>query len=337
MQPKLAYLVVGFIVLALGGYIFYESGDGQTVPEGIVQGNGRLEAVQIDVSTKIPGRVEQVHRSEGDLVRPEDELARIDSAELRAKLERAKAEVASARSQVAQANAIVIQVEAQLKLTEQELARAKKLVAQGHTSQEVYDTRVSNRDVAKANLAAAEAQVVSRERGVDAALAAQAELETQIKDTVIVSPTVGRVLYQLAQAGEVLPAGGKVMTLVNLTDVYMEIFLPAGVAHRLAIGSEARIVIDGADFAVPANVTFVSPQAQFTPKQVETQNEREKLMFRVKVRVPPELVEKHIDLVKTGIRGVAYVRPGLTPPDWPAWLEKRFVPQSTQSKVGGAS
>ena len=76
------------------------------------------------------------------------------------------------------------------------------------------------------------------------------------------------------------------MTLVNLQDVYMEIFLPAAAAHRLAIGSEARIVIDGADFAVPAKVTFVSPKAQFTPKQVETADEREKLMFRVKVRVP---------------------------------------------------
>lgn len=116
------------------------------------------------------------------------------------------------------------------------------------------------------------------------------------------------------------------MTLVNLSDVYMEIYLPAMTAHRLAIGSEARIVVDGADFAVPAVVTFVSPKAQFTPKQVETETEREKLMFRVKVRVPTELVQKHIDFVKTGIRGVAYVRPGVDPPNWPAWLERRFVP-----------
>ncbi len=85
-------------------------------------------------------------------------------------------------------------------------------------------------------------------------------------------------------------------------------------------------MIDGADFAVPAKVTFVSPQAQFTPKQVETQSEREKLMFRVKVRVPSELVERYVDYVKTGIRGVAYVRPGTNPPPWPAWLEKRFTP-----------
>lgn len=127
-----------------------------------------------------------------------------------------------------------------------------------------------------------------------------------------------------------LTPGGKVITLVDFGDIYMTIFLPAAAAHRLAIGSDARIVIDGADFAVPAKVTFVSPQAQFTPKQVETQSEREKLVFRVKVRVPPELVEKHVDFVKTGIRGVAYVRPGTDPPAWPDWLEKRFTPPGPQ-------
>jgi HlyD family secretion protein len=151
---------------------------------------------------------------------------------------------------------------------------------------------------------------------------------------VLTSPTMGRVLYRLAEPGEVLGAGGKVLTLVDLAEVYMEIFLSAHDAHRLALGSDARIVIDGADFAVPAVVTFVSPEAQFTPKQVETASEREKLMFRVKVRVPTELVGAYIDFVKTGIRGVAYVRLGFTPPDWPPWLERRFEPPV---KASGAS
>ena len=326
MQLDWKFAAVVAAVVLLGMLFLLGSGDGRDVPDGIVHGNGRIEAVQIDVSTKIGGRVAHVFKAEGDLVAPNEKLAEIDSAQLRAQLLRAEAEIASARSQVAQAQAQVDQVEAQLKLAQRELARAKKLVGQGHTSQEVFDTRLSQRDVATANLAAAKAIVVSRERGVDAALAAKAELQTQIDDTELVSPTVGRVLYRLTEPGEVLAAGGKVVTLVNLADVYMEIFLPAATAHRLAIGSEARIVIDGADFAVPAKVTFVSPQAQFTPKQVETRDEREKLMFRVKVRVPTALVQEHIDFVKTGIRGVAYVRPGVDPPAWPAWLEKRFQP-----------
>lgn len=320
-------VAIALIAVALGiGYVVFGRGNGKPVPDGIAYGNGRIEAVLVDISTKIAGRVAKVAVREGDLVRPEIILAQIDTAQLQAQLLRAKAEVASAKSAVAQARAAIAQAMAQLMLAERELKRTSELVKRGHASQETYDTRLSQRDVAKANLEAAKAALVSRERGVDAAEAARREIETQIADGRLVSPTIGRVLYRLAEPGEVLPAGGKVMTLVNLAEVYMEIFLPAAAAHRLAIGSEARIVVDGADFAIPAKVTFVSPTAQFTPKQVETTSEREKLMFRVKVRVPTELVQTHIDFVKTGIRGVAYVRPGANPPDWPGWLNKKFVP-----------
>lgn len=337
MQISWPVGLAALAAVAVGAVLLINSSDNQSLPEGIASGNGRIEAVQIDVSTKIGGRVEKMPKAEGALVRPDDLLAVIDSAQLRAQLKRAEAEVASARSAVAQAEAQVLQAEAQLRLAERELERSGKLVKKGVTSQEVYETRLSQRDVAKANLAAARAMVVSRERQVDAALAAQAELESQIADTRLLSPTRGRILYRLAEPGEVLPAGGKVVTLVNLADVYMEIFLPTNEATRLAVGSEARIVVDGTDFAVPATVSFVSPQAQFTPKQVETQSEREKLMFRVKVRVPPDLVEKHIDVVKTGIRGVAYVRPGLNPPSWPDWLEKRYAPKIPQPEPEDAA
>jgi HlyD family secretion protein len=135
---------------------------------------------------------------------------------------------------------------------------------------------------------------------------------------------MGRVLYRLARPGEVLAAGGTALTLVDLSNVYMEVFLPSRQAARLPIGAEGRIVPDGADFAIPATVSFVSPEAQFTPKQVETRSERDKLMFRVKVQIPPERVIRHIELVKTGIRGVAYVRLDDSIA-WPAALERRFA------------
>lgn len=331
MQFDSRLILAVVAISAVAAYLFFGGDGGNAVPEGIVSGNGRIEAVQLDIATKIGGRVETVAVREGDLVKPGTLLARIDSAQLRAQLLRAEADIASARSMVAQAEAQIAQADAQLRLAERELTRASTLVERGHTSQETHDSRLSQRDVAKANLAASKATLTSRERGVDAALAAKSEIETQIADCELTSPTLGRVLYRLAEPGEVFPAGGKILTLVDLDEVYMEIFLPPAAAHRLAIGSDARIVIDGADFAVPAAVTFVSPEAQFTPKQVETATEREKLMFRVKVRVPTELVRQHIDFVKTGIRGVAYVRPGVAPPPWPDWLEKRFVapPQST--------
>lgn len=319
------------IVIGLVAYVLFSDGSDTLVPDGIDSGNGRIEAVQVDVATKIAGRVERVAVREGELVEPGKLIAEIDSAQLRAQLLRSEADIASAQSMVAQAKAQIAQANAQLVLAERELQRASVLVKRGHTSQETYDTRLSQRDVARANLEASEATLVSRQRGVDAANAAKQEIEAQIADTKILSPTLGRVLYRLTEPGEVIPAGGKLMTLVNLDDVYMEIFMPARVAHRLAIGSEARIVIDGAQFAVPAEVTFVSPKAQFTPKQVETAAEREKLMFRIKVRVPARLVRKHIDFVKTGIRGVSYVRPGMDPPAWPDWLEKRFTPPNQRT------
>ncbi|MBU2532891.1 MAG: HlyD family efflux transporter periplasmic adaptor subunit [Alphaproteobacteria bacterium] len=307
-------------------YLIFGSGDPNGIPEGIAYGNGRIEAVQVDVTTRIAGRVEEISAKEGDLVQPGERVAVIDTAQLEAQLLRAKAEVANAESQVAAAQASIAQANAQLILAERELKRTKSLVDKAIASQETYDTRLSNRDVAKANLAVAEATLVSRQRGVEAARAVVQEIQTQIDDATLRAPVLGRVLYRLAEPGEVLSAGGKVLTLVNLTDVYMEIYLPAAEAHRVSIGGDARIKLDIVDFAVPAKVSFVSPESQFTPKQVETQSEREKLMFRVKVRVPSELILRHIDRVKTGIRGVAYVRlsnPGSAPPpEWPEFLQK---------------
>lgn len=323
---------IAALVLAAGaGYALLVNDSGNDLPDGIAFGNGRIEAVQVDISTKIPGRVSEILSSEGDLVQPNQKVATIDAAQLRAQLLRAQADVASAQSQVAAAEASIEQAKAQLILAELELDRSSRLVRQGHTSRETYDTRVSQRDVAKANLRAAEATLVSRQRSVDAALAVAQEIQTQIDDCVLVSPVFGRVLYRLSEPGEVLGTGGKIMTLVNLADIYMEIFLPSAEAHRVSVGTEARIKLDVLDFAIPAKVSFVSPESQFTPKQVETPSERDKLMFRVKVRVPPELVRKHIDRVKTGVRGVAYVRvDGDAMPEWPAFLQK-LPPDAAQA------
>ena len=105
-----------------------------------------------------------------------------------------------------------------------------------------------------------------------------------------------------------LAAGAKALTLENLNDVDMEVFLIATDASKVKIGAEGRITLDyQPGVSAPAYVTFVSPEAQFTPKQVETRSERDKLMFRVKLQVPKSLVTHYIDSIKTGVRGVGYV------------------------------
>jgi HlyD family secretion protein len=141
------------------------------------------------------------------------------------------------------------------------------------------------------------------------------------------------VLYRLAEVGEVVAAGGKTLTLVNLDDIYMEIFFPSEQAARLKIGAEGRLTVDYAPGrAVAGYVSFVSPEAQFTPKQVETRSEREKLMFREKIRVPEKTVVSYIDLIKTGIRGVGYVKVDESAV-WPASLQNLLTaPVGTAAK-----
>ncbi len=318
MKVRKLLLPVLVLVGAAGGYLWYDAQQTDLLPEGIASGNGQVEAVQVDISSKIAGRVENVLVDEGDLIHRGQKVAMIDRRALDAQKARAEAEVASAESQVAEAKAAIAQAQALFDLSKRELERSKTLHDKGVSSGETLDVRVSDRDVAESNVTAAKAALVSAERTVDAARFAVEEIDTSLEDTELVSPTLGRVIYRLVEPGEVVGSGGKVLTMIDLSNVYLEFFLPATQAHLVAIGSEARIKLDIADVTVPAIVTFVSPTSQFTPKQVETADERDKLMFRVKVRVPQALVEKYIDYVKTGLRGVAYVRlASETPADWP--------------------
>lgn len=316
------WIIAGIAVLAAGAGLYYYTANGNgELPDGITSGNGRIEAVQVDISSRIAGRVATVEVKEGDLVETGQLVATIETRELEAQLSRAQAEYASVESQVAAAEAAIAQAEARLLLADQELERTRELVSRGVATAETLDVRLSDHKVAEANLTVAEASLLSQQRAVDAARFAIEEVQSYLDDARLTAPTLGRVLYRLTEPGEVIGAGGRVLTMVDLTEVYLEFFLPATEAHLLSIGSEARIRLDIADVVIPAKVSFVSPVSQFTPKQVETASERQDLMFRVRVRVPQPLVEANIDLVKTGIRGVAYVRlASETLPDWPEFL-----------------
>jgi HlyD family secretion protein len=315
-------LGVFMVAVLVAAWQWWQSRQPQ-LPAGIVSGNGRIEADEVDIATKYAGRVQEILVHEGDLVKAGQVLARMDTAELQAALEHAKAELAKAEAEVREAQATIVQRDSELALAKQELTRALPLVREGSLSQRTADQRRNQRDTAEAALKAAQAHLVTHNHAVHAARAEVQRLQTQIDDNSLRAPVMGRVLYRLARPGEVLAAGGKALTLVDLSEVYMEIFLPSQHAVRLSSGAAARIVLDGTDFAIPATVSFVSPEAQFTPKQVETRSEREKLMFRIKVMVPHELVIRHIEKVKTGVRGIAYVRLDDTVL-WPAPLEKRF-------------
>jgi HlyD family secretion protein len=300
-------------------WLLWKQHEAAALPKGIVGINGRLEATQVDIATKIAGRVIEIVPQEGDMVSAAEVVARLDKVELEAQLAEGQAGAQRAREALATAEANVQSRKAELTLAQQELQRAETLVQKGWTTREKYDQRKQELDSATAALTAATKAIDEAQAGVKAADAKVNQLQAELDDTTITSPVRGRVQYRLIEPGAVLPAGGRIATVLNLSDVYTTIFLPASVAAQLKIGDEARVVFDAApQYVFPAIVSFVAPESQFTPKTVETQSEREQLYFRVKLKAPlPLLVTE--EQVKAGLRGMGYVRvdPAVA---WPAWL-----------------
>ncbi len=319
----LLIIPIALLAAGYGGFSWWQARQ-DALPDGIVWGNGRIEADQVDIAPKYPGRIESLSVEEGDMVKAGDELARMTTSELAAAYDRAEAEAALAREALVEAEALVVQRRSEQRYAEHELARAQTLVEKGHVSRSVFEQRETARDVAVAAVGAAEAHVATARRQITASEAEVRRIQSQLDDTLLTAPGAGRVLYRLAEPGEVVAGGEAILTLLDLDQVYMEIFLPAPDAAQVALGAEARLVLDILpDYAIPAVVSFVSPEAQFTPKQVETLSEREKLVFRVRLRIPPELVEERIEHVKTGLRGLGYVKlsPSLA---WPDKLQRRI-------------
>jgi HlyD family secretion protein len=317
-------LVVVLAVAAAATWQGWKAAHKYDLPAGIVSGNGRIESVQVDIAAKYGGRIKEILAREGDLVDEGQVVAHMEIEELEADLAKHKAEVAQAEEDASQATAAIAQKDSELKLAEQQLVRSQNLYTRRVISREEYDQTVTKQETSKAALDGAKAKLRSVNESMKASEAQVKRTEAQIADTTLKSPVKGRVLYRLAEPGEVVALGGKILTLINLGDVYMEIFLPAQDAARTKMGADARIVLDARpEYAAQAKVSYVSPEAQFTPKQVETRSERDKLMFRVKLQVPSEIVMPYIERIKTGVRGMGYVRLDDTVA-WPEFLEHRF-------------
>lgn len=347
----IAVAVVATLV-GIGYYVWSRFGQ-ENLAAGFASSNGRIEAVEIDIAAKSPGRLKELAVREGEFVKAGQVLAVMDTAQLEAskrqagaQLRRAEIAIDTAHSLVAQreaerksALAVIEQRKAQLDSATKTNTRSRQLLSTSTVSQQVVDDSEANEQAARAAVASAEAslaacdaainaakaQVVDAEASVDAVKAQIESVDTDIADATLTSPRDGRIQYRVAQPGEVLSAGGRVLNLVDLGDVYMTFFLPTEQAGRVSIGSEVRLVLDAApQMTVPANVSFVADVAQFTPKTVETEEERQKLTFRVRAQIPQQLLQKYIQYVKTGLPGMAYVR--LDPKAaWPDSLERNLV------------
>ena len=353
LKKKLKPALVVVVIVVAAVYVWTTlRGNGEDT--GVISGNGRIEATEIDVATKLGGRVQDILVDEGDFVQAGQVLGHMQVQTLQAQLDEAQArllqtmssvdsalaQVTMRESDIAAAQGMVSMRESELDAAKRRLARSETLSREGASSeQELDDDRARVRGAqagvvaAKAQvgaalsaLTAAKTQVAGARATVTASEATVARIQVDITDSALIAPLAGRVQYRIAQPGEVLGGGGKVLNLVDLSDVYMNFFLPETVAGRLALDSEVRIVLDAApEFVVPARLSYVASTAQFTPKTVETASERQKLMFRVKARIDRELLEKHIKQVKTGLPGVAWIK--IDPAaEWPAELALEALP-----------
>ena len=347
--------IVAIVVIAVvaGAYYGLRIYDASGLPAGIAGGNGRIEATEIDISTKTAGRIKEILVEEGAFVTAGQVLAIMDTQQLEAQrrqaeasLRRAVISVDTARSLLSQreaereaAAAVIGQHEAEQEAAERKLARTEQLIRTNTTSLQTLDDDRASAQRARAAVAAAKASLSASEAAIGAAkaqiidaeasvVAAQAAIESivaDINDSTLRSPREGRVQYRVAQPGEVLSSGGRVLNIVDLSDVYMTFFLPTEQAGRIQMGSEVRLVLDAApQYVIPATASFVADVAQFTPKTVETEEERQKLMFRIRAKISPELLREHIQYVKTGLPGMAYVRIAQDA-EWPAHLTEALV------------
>ncbi len=291
------------------------------LPPGIAFSNGRLEADEIDIDTKFAGRIAKLLADEGDMVKPGQVVAVMDTQDMQASLQKAAATVLQARRTLEEEQANLVQQKTQVLLAQQELDRARFLVPKGFETKEVLDQRQQQLDGALAAQTAAIARIGESEFALNAATHDVQLYQVDIADNSLVAPREGRIQYRVTNVGEVLPAGGKVFTMLDTGYVYMDIYLPTVTAGRVKLGSEARIVLDAyPTHPIRASVTFLASQAQFTPKDVETQDERDKLMFRIRVRIDQSELAGQAEAVRGGLPGVAYVRTD-SAVAWPASLQ----------------
>lgn len=348
-QKNLRRVLFALVALVVIGLLAWSELRTDGLGEGFASGNGRIEATEIDVATKLGGRIREISVDEGDFVQPGQVIARMDTEVLEAQLNQGRAQVRQAEnailtaqalvtqreSEKATAEAVVLQRRAELTAAQKRHQRTETLVGRNALPRQQLDDDLAAMQSAQAALAASRSQVLSADAGIaaaksqvieaqsalEAAQASVVRLQADISDSELKTDRVARVQYRVAQPGEVLGAGGKLLNLVDLADVYMTFFLPERQAGRVAMGSEVRLVIDAApQYVIPAKVTYVASVAQFTPKTVETESEREKLMFRVKARIDPELLRKHMEQVKTGLPGMAFLKLDAEA-EWPAHLQ----------------
>ncbi len=294
---------------------------------GVIVASGHVEATEVTVSTKVPGHLERLAVDEGTVVQAGQEIARIDTTDTRLALQAARAELAAAQADlrlrkngsriedIREAEAQVARSRADLQGAQEDLDRMEGLLATGSGTTKARDDARTRRDVAKAALDAAgererRLKAGSRPEEIDAAQArvaaaeAQiAQLEQQLKDALITSPVAGVVTEKLAEAGELLARGTGIVVVTDLPNAWLNAYVSEPDLARLRLGQDAEVVTDDGQ-SRHGRLSFLAKVAEFTPKNVQTRDERVKLVFRIKVAL-----DNGDGLFKPGMPATARLQP----------------------------
>ena len=298
--------------------------------KAVISASGTIEAIEVHVASRVAGQVLELAVEEGARVEPGDVLARIDHATADIQLRQAEAGVRLAEAQLAllvkgarsedirQAEAALEQAEAALKVAEDDAVRMRELFRTGSVTAKQREDAEARLTVAAAQRSAA-AEALSKVRRMarpeeigaaearrDQARAAADLLAKTIADCTVTAPAAGIVTHKAVEAGEMVTPGGTVITLADLDSVHVMIYVTGMEVGRIRLGDTAEVRIDAfPDRPFAGRITYISPEAEFTPKNVQTKEDRVKLVFGVKIGI-----ENRDGLLKPGLPADAVVRVG---------------------------
>jgi len=298
--------------------------------KNVISASGTIETVEVNVASKVAGQVMSLSYKEGARVAPGDLLAVIDHASLDIQLRQAEAGVRLAEAQLAllvkgarsedirQAEAALTQVDSAFKVAGDDAARMRELFKTGSVTSKQRDDAEARLTVSSAQQSSAAAALgklrrLARPEEIQAAEARLAQaragaelLAKTIADCTITAPAGGIVTHKAVEAGELVTPGATVVTLADLDSVYVMIYVTELEIGRIKLGDGVDVRIDAfPDKPFPGKITYISPEAEFTPKNVQTKEDRVKLVFGVKVEI-----ENKDGLLKPGLPADAVVRVG---------------------------
>jgi HlyD family secretion protein len=322
-MKKPPILVLVLVLAASGGGLMYTALKGPEDKDTIFV-SGTVEATEAELGFQVAGKLERVLAQEGDEVRPGAELAALEQTELEAEREVARAQIASAqallseyvagsrREEIARARASLAVAEQRQKSAKQDLERLRGLAQQSVISRQAFDHQQTEADVAdgEVNQATEELRLleagtrVERITGQRATLAqanaALGRIDAQLSQTTIKAPFSGTVTIRHREPGEAVSAGAPVLTLQNLENRWVRIYVPGDEVGRLSLGQCASIASDGfAERRYGGRVSYISRIAEFTPRNVQSTKDRVRLVYEVRVRI---VGDEAIDL-KPGLPG----------------------------------